>query len=210
MHNDCLASEKLGRESKSTQMTWSRSTSRKIHNLLQPGDVVLVRVPWKYRSSIDYLFGRKGIIIHELVGENGIGLNSYKVRWCETGGIRSDEKPWTLSQHFISSRDLKRFSYGDDKLTENTSPTIEDHSDPSIQYNHEDYVAEMSVNRSSVASTRAAAPEQPNERESQLSLNQPLFPLRPTWSCCKHNYKSLKRKRKYTNRRCSDKRRRTL
>ena len=105
------------------------------------------------------------------------------------------------------------------KLTEYTSPTIEDHSDPSIQYNHEDYVADMSVNRSSVASTRAAAPEQPNERESHLTeLESNIEANCSVETSTDHDanttivvsLKSLKRKRKYTNRRCSDKRRRTM
>ena len=77
-------------------------------------DVVLARVPLNYRTSDAYLWGRKGRVIEERQLEDGSSLLQYRLLWLETGGIKSGEKPYTESNYFISSRDLKHFYYGND------------------------------------------------------------------------------------------------
>lgn len=80
----------------------------------ETNEIVLVRVPKKYRSSIDYLWGRKAKLIEQLKSPNGELLNYWKVQWLETGGIRKNEKPFSTSNYFMNARDLKHFTLGND------------------------------------------------------------------------------------------------
>ncbi len=93
---------------------------KKHQNMLgfQEGDVVLVRVPKKYRTKDQYLFGRKGIVHCIQKSDSGQSLYRYKIKWLETGGIVPSETVGTVSANFIDGRDLKKFCFGDDVNTE--------------------------------------------------------------------------------------------
>ena len=79
---------------------------------------MLVRVPKKFRSKADYLWGRKGRVVEEQLSPDGNPLFQYRVQWLETGGLRPSEEPYTNSSYFLSARDMKHFYYGNDNCCE--------------------------------------------------------------------------------------------
>jgi hypothetical protein len=105
------------------------------------GQVVLVRVPKRFRSTFDMLWGRKAQIVEEQTDVHGNSCFKWKVRWLETGGLSKAERPYTISNYFISSRDLKPFCFGNDSLVE--FGFVEDVLE-AVDYNDDDFEKEES------------------------------------------------------------------
>lgn len=99
------------------------------------GDIVRVRVPQKYRSSRCYLFGRKGVIVDEQLGDDGLSLYRYKVKWLESGGIKPSQKPGDISP-YIEARDLKTFYLGNNVFVEPATMDVDD--DGEVIYDEDD------------------------------------------------------------------------
>ncbi len=82
------------------------------------GDIVLVRVPRKYRTAQTYLFGRNATVVEEQFAPDGQHHYRYKVKWAETGGIKRSELQGHHSTYYIDARDLKSFYHVDHVRTE--------------------------------------------------------------------------------------------
>jgi hypothetical protein len=104
-------------------------------------EYVLVRVPKKYRSSISYLWGRKGQLVEQQKTPGGELLPKWRVKWLETGGIKKNEPPFSMSKYFINERDLKHFILGCDIYLETNEVDVNKEDDV-IEYDEEDYGSE--------------------------------------------------------------------
>ena len=100
------------------------------------GQIVLIRVPKRYRTKNDFLWGRKGEIIEEQVDADANSLFRWRIRWLETGGFTRSETPGSVTSYSISGRDLMPFCLGKDRLVE--MPTI-DEPPMNIVYTDEDF-----------------------------------------------------------------------
>lgn len=162
-------------------------------NVYSVGDVVLVRVPQRYRSRSQFIWGRKATIAEAPVDDSGFSLLKYKLQWLETGGFRKNEGVGSITAYFIHTKDLKPFVLGMDSSLE---PATQDSTDICVpSYGAMDY--EEEENTTEIAEIDEPPSDERGKRNSDEISNceEHETEERPTTKMISRKNRTRKRRR---------------